>query len=33
MNYVTNFGKLMDPIADKIIVMVALLVLMEWGRS
>ena len=32
MNCITNFGKLMDPIADKIIVMVALLVLMEWGR-
>lgn len=32
MGCVSNFGKLMDPIADKIIVMVALLLLMEWGK-
>lgn len=32
MNCVSNFGKLMDPIADKLLVTAALLILLEWGR-
>lgn len=29
---VSNFGKLMDPIADKILFVSALLILLEWGK-
>ncbi len=31
-NMVTDFGKLMDPLADKVLVMSALLWFTEWGR-
>ena len=31
-NQVSDFGKLWDPIADKLLVLAALLVLMAWGR-
>ncbi len=29
---VSNFGKLWDPIADKLLVLAALLVIMDWGK-
>ena len=32
MDCVSNFGKLMDPIADKLLVTAALLMLMDWGK-
>ena len=31
-NQITEFGKLMDPLADKILVVATLIVLLEWGR-
>ena len=31
-NQITDFGKLMDPLADKILVVATLIVLLEWGR-
>ncbi|MEA4852711.1 MAG: CDP-diacylglycerol--glycerol-3-phosphate 3-phosphatidyltransferase [Christensenella sp.] len=31
-NQVSNFGKLWDPIADKLLVLAALLLLMDWGK-
>ena len=31
-NQITDFGKLMDPVADKILVVATLIVLLEWGR-
>ena len=33
MGCVSNFGKLMDPMADKLLVTAALLILMEWGKT
>jgi len=32
MRLVSNFGKLMDPIADKVLFMAALLIVMDWGK-
>lgn len=32
LNQVSSFGKLWDPIADKLLVLAALLVLMDWGK-
>ncbi len=32
MHLVSNFGKLMDPIADKVLFMAALLIAMDWGK-
>ncbi len=31
-NQVSNFGKLWDPVADKLLVLAALLILMDWGK-
>ncbi len=31
-NWITNFGKFMDPLADKILVMAAMLMLLDFGR-
>lgn len=31
-NQVSNFGKLWDPVADKLLVLAALLLLMDWGK-
>lgn len=31
-NQVSNFGKLWDPVADKLLVLAALLMLMDWGK-
>ncbi len=32
LNQVTNFGKLWDPVADKLLVLAALLLIMAWGK-
>lgn len=32
MNVVSNFGKLWDPVADKLLVLAALLTLLAWGK-
>lgn len=32
LNQVSNFGKLWDPTADKLLVLAALLILMDWGK-
>ena len=29
---VSNFGKLMDPMADKVLVMAALIIILDWGK-
>jgi len=33
MGLVSDFGKFMDPIADKLLVTAALLILIEWGKT
>lgn len=31
-NLVSNFGKLMDPMADKVLFMAALIIVLDWGK-
>ena len=31
-NLVSNFGKLMDPMADKVLFMAALIIALDWGK-
>lgn len=33
LDLISDFGKLMDPIADKLLVTAALLILLEWGKT